>query len=93
MNQIQYICKVQKATPQKRGRPSFKLSDADIDKAIQFIRTDKITRRMTYRQLIDELDLQVCTQTLKAALERRGYSRHRAQKKPVLNETRKKLRL
>lgn len=76
--QVQLACTDDRPTPRKPPGARRKLSDEQLDEIIDFIRTSKETRRMPFSQLIQELHLNVGTETLRRALARRGYHRCKA---------------
>jgi transposase len=93
LRQIQYTVETERATPRKRcGRPP-KLSTAQVDALVAFVRRDSTTRRMTYQQLADALDFNVTADTIRFALRSRGYHRRVALRKPPLSDENKRIRL
>lgn len=75
MGQIQYTCRLQKATPQhhKAGRRG-KLASWEVDRMIDYIRTSRQTRQMTAQQLTEHFypEGEVHWRTVKKALNKRG---------------------
>ena len=93
---VQYTCEKQTATPQhhKAGRP-LKLNKNEVDQVVEFVTSSKQTCRMTYLQIAEHFwpDGEVGSNSVKAALYRRGYRRRVALRKPPLSEKNKKDRL
>ena len=52
LNGVRYTCRTGQDTPQhnKAGRPP-RLSEEEIDQLIEYMRTNVVTRRVTYREL------------------------------------------
>ena len=83
---VQYTQKIQHATPQKpKGRPP-KLTEDQLDEVIEFISISKQNRRMPYYRVIDVLNLDISTHCLRNSLNRRGYRRCIALRKPPISE-------
>jgi transposase len=87
---VQYTCTTKYATPQhkKAGRPS-KLSSEEVEHLLEYIKTSKQTRRMTYQALKDALypdREEIGPQAIKYALHKRGYFRRIALRKPPISE-------
>jgi transposase len=90
---VLYTQHVYQATPKKsKGRPP-KLSNEQMDEIIEFISASKQNRRMGYNQVIEILHLNVSKQTLRLALNRQGYHRYIALRKPPISEATKLKRL
>ena len=91
--QVQYTCQSHQATPKKaRGNPP-KLSEAEVDYIIKWISSSKRTRRMPYYKVIQELDLSIGKHALARALQKRGYTRCKALRKPPLSDQNRRVRL
>jgi transposase len=74
---VQYTCTSQKATPQhkKAGRPA-KLKPEEIDELLEFVKSSKRNRRLTYQHIKDELYKErddIGAEAIKYALHKRGY--------------------
>jgi transposase len=87
---VQYTCTSKKATPQhkKTGRPPALDSD-EVDALIEFVKSSRRTRRMTFDQLKQELYSDrplVGTEAIKYALRKRGYYCRLALRKPLISE-------
>ena len=92
LRQIQYACSVP-ATPKKRqGRPS-KLSQAQIEELVDFVCASVQNRRMSYIALAEAMDFSVKKGAIRAALEKEGFHRRLARRKPPISETNRKIRL
>jgi transposase len=90
---VLYTQHVDQATPKKsKGRPP-KLSNEQMDEFIEFISASKQNRRMGYNRVIEIVYLIVSKQTLRLALNRQGYRRYIALRKPPLSEATKLKRL
>ena len=94
---VRYTYTTQSATPQhkKAGRPS-KLSPEEIDGLLDFMKSSKRTRRLTYSQLKDEIYKDrddISTEAIKYALHKRGYYRRIALRKPPISEPNRLARL
>ncbi|KAL1962309.1 hypothetical protein VTN77DRAFT_9800 [Rasamsonia byssochlamydoides] len=86
MRQVQYACSIKEPTPKKpQGRRS-QLSEAQMDEVEAFICASEENRRMSYKKIIEALDLGVKEGCLALALKRRGYSRRIALQKPPGSE-------
>ena len=84
LRQIEYTCRFTHPTPQKRsGRPPL-LTNEQANELITFIRTSKITRRLSHLQLVLHFGWGV--EAVKGCLERAGYERYIARTKPPLSE-------
>lgn len=78
--QVQYVCSTNKATPRKgRGRHQ-KLSEDRLTGVIDWIRATFDNRCKSVHQIVAELDLPVCGETLRKALKARGMTMHLAEK-------------
>jgi transposase len=84
--QVQYTCQSQQATPKKPRGATPKLSEAEVDRIIEWITSSKRTRRMPYYKVIQELNLSVGKKALARALRKRGYTRCIALRKPPLSD-------
>lgn len=81
--QAHYICSINKATPRKcRGRYP-KLSEDRLTSVIDWIRATFDNRCKTVDQIVIELNLPVCGETLRKALKARGMAAYPAAKKPA----------
>jgi transposase len=94
---VQHTCTIQKATPQHKraGRPS-KLTSEEADQFIEYVKTSKRNRRLTYQQLKHELYKKrddISTVAIEYALHKRGYFRHLALRKAPISERNRICRL
>lgn len=94
---VQYTCNTKYATPQHKrtGRPS-KLTSTEVDELIEFVKTSKRTRRLTYQQLKDELYKgrdDVGAEAIRYALRKREHHRQVTLRKPPISKTNKIRRL
>lgn len=75
--QVQYTCQAQTATPRKaRGQPS-KVTSEQVDEVIKLMNSSKGGRQMSYREIINELNLGVSPNSLARALQKRGIFKGR----------------
>ncbi|KAJ5675673.1 transposable element tc1 transposase [Penicillium macrosclerotiorum] len=82
--QVQYICELGKATPRKgRGRKP-KLSNEQLDDVISWIRSSFDNRQKSVYQIVAELELPVCGDTLRNMLKKRGMRAYPAAQAPPL---------
>jgi transposase len=82
-----------RGTPQKRsGRPPI-LTQAQIEELIEFISASTINRRMSYEKLSEVMQFGVGKKGIRAALEREGYNRRLATRKPPISEKNRVIRL
>lgn len=91
--QVQKACTDERPTPRKARGQRRKLSEETVDEVIEFITQSKETRRMSFKELIERLELPVTKNTLRKALARRGYHRCKALRKPPLSDRTRRLRL
>jgi transposase len=94
---VQYTYTTKYATPKhkKAGRP-LKLTSDKVDKLIEYVKTLKQTRRMTYQGLKDVLYSErdeIRTQVIKYTLHKRGYFRRITLRKPLILERNRICRL
>ena len=93
---VQYTCQKQEATPKynRCGRPP-KLSKDEVDRVEAFVTSSKQTRRMSYLQIAESLwpEGEVGPESVKNALQSRGYQRRVALRKPPLSEANRAARL
>lgn len=87
---VQYTCTTKSATPQhqRAGRPA-KLTSEEVDSLIQFVNSSKRTRRLSYKQLKDELYADredIGEKAIKHALHKRGIFRRITLRKPRNSE-------
>ena len=75
MNQVRYTCHHGQVTPQnhRTGRPK-KLSESEVDEIVDWIQASPENRPKSYDEIVRELDLAVCGETLRVALKERGIS-------------------
>ncbi|KAJ5700997.1 hypothetical protein N7493_003005 [Penicillium malachiteum] len=93
--QIQYTLRDNvDLTPQKKktGRPP-KLSTADIDEIITFIRSSIERRILTCEQICCLLQLPVSAETLRTSLKQRGMTAHPAAQKPPIQAHHAQIRI
>ncbi|EAA66188.1 predicted protein [Aspergillus nidulans FGSC A4] len=88
--QVQYTCQNEQSTPQKPPGQRPKLSEEDMDNIITFISSSQRTRRLSYKRVIEELNLPCGETALARALKKRGYSRCKALRKPPLLDNTKR---
>lgn len=91
--QVQYTCQNEQSTPRKPPGQRPKLSEEDMDNIITFISSSQRTRRLSYKRVIEELNLPCGETALARALKKRGYSRCKALRKPPLSDDTKRVRL
>jgi hypothetical protein len=73
-HQVHYVCKLNQATPRKgRGRRS-KLSEDRIDGVIEWMHASSDNRSKSAHQIMTDLELPVCAETLRKTLKARGIS-------------------
>jgi len=84
--QVQTACTRDRPSPRKLPGARPKLSADKIDDIIEFISSSKETRRMSYKILIEHLQLEVSETTLRNSLKKRGYHRCKALQKPPITE-------
>lgn len=87
---VQYTCNTKSATPkhQRAGRPA-KLTSEEVDSLIKFVNSSKRTRRLSYKQLKDELYADredIGEKAIKHALHKRGIFRRITLRKPRNSE-------
>jgi hypothetical protein len=93
--QIQNACCTSRPTPKKRsGRPPI-LSEEQVDEVELFVRATRASRLLSYENLAwgPFRKFGVGPVAIKNALERRGYRRYVARRKPVISEENKRERL
>ncbi|KAL2014731.1 hypothetical protein VTN00DRAFT_2256 [Thermoascus crustaceus] len=78
IRKVQYTCQSQSDTPKKPSGRRSKLGEAQLDKVEAFITACPENRRMSYRKVIEALELGVSEECLSRALARRGYHRREA---------------
>jgi hypothetical protein len=84
MRQVEYACRFTHPTPRKRpGRPELLNKDQETE-LIAFVRTSKISRRLTYFELAVHFEWGVIA--VQGCLERAEYRRHVARVKPPISE-------
>lgn len=93
---VQYTCQKKQATPQhsNAGRPP-RLSKEEADQVEEFVTSSHRTRRLSYLQIAEELwpEGEVGPESIKHALQKRGYRRRVALRKPPLSEANQQARL
>lgn len=94
LRQISYTLQTEKATPRKpTGRPA-KLTREQGDVLEAYVTTSHETRRMSYEMLARNLQFpNIGRDAIRRELNRRGYSRRIALRKPPLDERTKVIRL
>jgi len=75
---------VQKATPKRNGCPAI-LTQAQVEELIKFVYASSANRRMPYKKLAEVLRLGVGDFAVRTVLERDGFSRRLAMRKPPIN--------
>ena len=84
-HQIQYACSG-KATPKKSsGRPPI-LTQVQIEELVDFVCALRENRRMSYEKIAQTLNLGVKKQAIHTPLEREGFHRRLAMRKPPISE-------
>jgi transposase len=74
MRQVEYACRFTHPTPRKRsGRPGLLNKDQKTE-LIAFVRTSKISRRLTYLELAVHFEWDVIA--VQGCLKRAGYRRY-----------------
>jgi transposase len=93
---VQYTCEKEAATPQhhKAGRAP-RLNKDEVDHVEQFVTSSKKTRQMTYLQIAEALwpEGEVGASSVRYALNKRGYHRRVALRKPPITEANRVVRL
>lgn len=91
--QIRYAIRKGHPTPSKRpGRPP-SLGRDIMAEVMAYITASREGRRATMAELADRLQLGVCARTIQLALQREGFFRRVAHKKPPLNALHRRDRL
>jgi Transposase len=84
LRQVEYACLFTHPTPHKRsGRPGLLNKDQETE-LIAFVRTSKVSRRLTYLELAIHFDWGFIA--VQGCLERAGYRRYVARVKPPISE-------
>jgi hypothetical protein len=94
LRQVNYTLEVQD-TPQhhKTGRPPV-LNEQQTQQLVDFVCASKHNRRMSYEELAHEfIYWQVGEYAIRSALDRAGFNRRWAMRKPPISEKNRKLRL
>src|SRR5665213_801512 len=93
--QLNYAIQAARPTPRKHTGRHCKLKDPQIDILIAYMRTNSLTRRMTFKALAKDphLNLHYSANAIKHALYKRGYHRRVARRKPPISEKNRVLRL
>lgn len=86
IRQVEYALSMKELTPRKPPGRRSQLTEAQLDKIEAFIRASQENRRMSYKKLIEALDLGVKEGCLVRALKRRGYARRLVSQKPPIFE-------
>ncbi|KAI1007939.1 hypothetical protein K3495_g279 [Podosphaera aphanis] len=91
--QVKYTITTGHVCPKKStGRPA-RLSPTQVDELERFICSSRETRRMTYVEVACNFpDWNIGEQTVRNALQQRGYARRLPRKKPPLSERNKRIR-
>ena len=92
IRQIQYVNQHQTTPRRRSGRPPT-LTDAQIEELIDFIRLSRTNRRMSYKSLAKAMDWGVSEHVIRQALEKHGFHRRIALRKPPISEKNRRLRL
>ena len=91
--QVQYAEK-HRLTPQKQRCGSKALFDTPArQRLVDFVTSSRRTRRMPYIEVNEEMGLSVSEITIRRALEKEGFHRRVARKKPYIFEKNRQLRL
>ncbi|KKZ62781.1 hypothetical protein EMCG_02892 [[Emmonsia] crescens] len=72
---VQYTCESNTCDPKKRPGRNSKLSTKQVDDIEAFLTASKENRNMSYKKIIEALDLDVKQDCLRRALQKRGYTR------------------
>jgi transposase len=92
IRQIEYAC-LQTPTPKKRqGRPPI-MSQAQVEELVEFVCASQYNRRMSYQKLAEVIGFGVKKGAIRTALEKEGFHRRLARRKPPISETNRKIRL
>ena len=93
-NQIANACRSGvRATPKKKsGRPPL-LSQAQVEELVEFVCASSQNRRMSFAQLATTLDFGVKKDAIRMALQREGFHRRLAMRKPPISEKNRQIRL
>jgi transposase len=74
LRQVHYACSTEEFAPKKpRGRRSL-IGEEELDRIEAFICASEENRRMSYKRIIEAMDLKVSVKCLGLALKKRGYS-------------------
>ncbi|PGH11547.1 hypothetical protein AJ79_04805 [Helicocarpus griseus UAMH5409] len=72
---VQYTCEANTCDPKRRPGRNSKLSSKQVDEVEAFLAASKENRNMSYKKVIEALDLGVKQDCLRRALQKRGYTR------------------
>jgi transposase len=92
IRQIQTAC-TERATPRKGTGAPRVLTQAQIEELVEFVCASAKNRRMSYEQLATTLEFGVGRKAIRNALEREGFHRRLAMRKPPISEKNRQARL
>ena len=92
ISQIQYACS-HSATPKKNPDRPPVLSQAQVEELIDFVRASIKNRQMSYTQLASTLNFGVKEFAIRTALQREGFHRQLAMRKPSISEQVRQIQL
>jgi transposase len=78
---VQYTCNIQCDTPKKAPGRTSALSSKQVDEIEDFLNRSKKNQQMTYKEIIEAMNLEINTECLRRALTKRGYRRRVALRK------------
>ncbi|KAJ5204381.1 transposable element tc3 transposase [Penicillium cinerascens] len=86
-NQVYYTCAVtQQATPRHKLGRKHRLSERLISDTITYTRSDFEIRIKGFDEIVHDLNLPVCGETLRRELQKRDYEKRKAQRKLPLED-------
>ena len=93
--QLNYTIQAARPTPRKHTGRHYKLKDLQVNILIAYIRTNSLTRRITFKAFIKDphLNLHYSANAIKHTLYKRGYHRRVARYKPFISKKNRVLRL